>query len=103
MATLKFHTTEEGGRRSPAKSGYRPQIKFAFEEMQTSGQQIFIEKEMVYPGDTVKSQITMASPMIFKGRLSCGMSFEFREGARVLGTGQIIKILNPELSIPTKE
>ncbi len=103
IATLKYYTTEEGGRRMPAKSGYRPQVKFDFEEVQTSGQQVFIDKEFVYPGDEVNAEILMASPIIFKGRLLCGMAFDFCEGTKVLGTGQIIKILNRELCISAKE
>ena len=97
IATLKYHTTEEGGRLTPANSGYRPQVKFDFEEMQTSGQQVFIDKEVVYPGDTVMAEITMASPGIFKGRLLEGMTFEFREGAKIIGTGTVVEILNGEL------
>lgn len=97
IATLKYYTTGEGGRRTPAISGYRPQVKFDFEEVQTSGQQVFIDKDIVYPGDAVNAEISMASPVIFKSRLSCGMAFEFREGARVMGTGQICEILNPDL------
>jgi len=105
IATLRYYTTEEGGRRTPANSGYRPQIKFDFEEMQTSGQQVFIDKEVVYPGDTVKAEITMGSPSIFKGRLLEGMAFEFREGARVIGTGMVIEILNGELKkkVPARD
>lgn len=102
-ATLKYYTIEEGGRRTPAKSGYRPQVKFDFEEAQTSGQQVFVDKDIVYPGDTVNAEISMASPMIFKGRLSCGIAFEFLEGAKVIGTGQIIEIINPELNFLSKE
>jgi translation elongation factor EF-Tu-like GTPase len=78
-------------------------VKFDFEEVQTSGQQVFINKDIVYPGEDVKAEITMASPMIFKGRLSCGMAFEFREGARVIGTGLISEMLNPELNNLSKE
>jgi translation elongation factor EF-Tu-like GTPase len=94
---LKYRTTEEGGRTTPARSGYRPQLKFSFEEIQTSAQQVFVDKEAVYPGDTVKAEITMTSPAIFIGRLVCGEVFEFREGARIIGTGQIIEILDTEL------
>ena len=57
----------------------------------------------MYPGDTVKAEITMLSPRIFKGRLLEGMVFEFREGARVIGTGTLIEILNGELKELSKE
>jgi translation elongation factor EF-Tu-like GTPase len=99
IAVIKYYTPEEGGRSMPAHSGYRPQIKFDFEEMQTSGQQVFIGKDVVCPGDTINAEITMASPRIFRNRLSCGMAFEFREGAKIIGNGQIIDIINTELNI----
>jgi len=101
VASLTYYTIE-GGRSTPAKSGYRAKVKFDFEEMETSGQQVFIDKEIVYPGETVKAEITMASPTIFKFRLFVGMAFQFREGARIIGTGQIIEILNRELNISLK-
>jgi translation elongation factor EF-Tu-like GTPase len=102
IAILRYFAAGEGGRTTPAHSGYRPQIKFSFEEMQTSGQQTLIGKEIVCPGDTVSAEITMSSPEIFNGRLSAGMVFEFREGDKVIGTGQIIEILNPELNFVFK-
>jgi elongation factor Tu len=103
VAELIYRTTEEGGRQTPAFSGYRPQVKFPFSEMQTSGQQKFVDKEVVYPGDTVKAEIGIISLEFFQHQLSKGMSFEFREGSRVVGTGRIIKILNPQLVNPNHE
>lgn len=97
IATLTYKTSEEGGRKTPAKSGYRPQVKFDFEEMQTSGEQIFIERNMVYPGETVKAKITLLSPALFGGKLRIGMKFEFREGNSTIGTGTISHIINDQL------
>ena len=97
IAELKYLKPEEGGRSAPAHSKYRPQIKFEFEEMQTSGQQIFIDTEEVKPGEIVKAEIKMASPSLFFNRLTEDMTFEFREGSRIMGTGKILKIFNAEL------
>jgi elongation factor Tu len=97
IAVLKYATTEEGGRKTPAFSKYRPQVKFPFSEMQTSGQQTFIDKEVVYPGDTVTAEIILLLPEICKNRLEIGAEFEFREGLRVIGTGKITEILNKDL------
>ncbi len=94
IAELKYRTTEEGGRKTPAQSGYRPQVKFDFTEMQTSGQQIFIDKDIVYPGDTVKAKIRILSPQFYENQLTEGMMYEFREGATVIGTGKILTIIN---------
>ncbi len=97
IAELQYLTSEQGGRKTPAISGYRPQVKFDFTEMQTSGQQTFIDKETVYPGDKVDAKIKILSPDYFANSLTEGMNFEFREGARVIGTGQIKYIVNDKL------
>jgi len=94
---LQYLTTEQGGRKTPAFSGYRPQVKFDFIEMQTSGQQTFIDKETVYPGDKVDAKIKILSPNYFADCLTEGMNFEFREGSTVIGTGQIKHIINDKL------
>lgn len=78
---------------------YRPQIKFDFDEMQTSGEQTFIDKDTVYPGEEVKAAIRLAGVIYFRGRLAEGMLFEFLEGPRVIGTGKILEILNDTLKI----
>jgi len=75
IAELKYLTTEEGGRSMPAFSGYRPQVKFDFAEMQTSGQQTFLNKEIVYPGDKVEAAMKIISVEFFANSLSEGMSF----------------------------
>lgn len=97
IATLTYKTTEQGGRKTAAKTGYRPQMKFDFEEMQTSGQQTFIDRELVFPGDTVKAEIKIQSFDQFANRLTEKMQFEFREGATVIGTGIIKHIINDKL------
>lgn len=84
IAQLHYRTTQEGGRETPAFSKYRPQIKFDFDEMQTSGEQTFIDKDTVYPGEEVKAVIRIAGVLYFKGRLAEGMLVEFREGPRGL-------------------
>jgi translation elongation factor EF-Tu-like GTPase len=97
IAVLKYRTTDEGGRTTRAASGIRPVIKFPFAEMMTSGQQKFIDKEWVYPGETVRAEITLLATDYFKGTLYDGLEFEFKEGSRVIGTGRITKILNESL------
>ena len=97
IAELQYLTTEQGGRKTPANSGYRPQVKFDFAEMQTSGQQTFIDKETVYPGEKVDAKIKILSPDYFADCLTEGMNFEFREGTTLIGTGQIKYIVNDKL------
>ena len=97
IATLEYRTTDQGGRKTPAMSGYRPQVKFDFAEMQTSGQQTFIDRELVFPGDTVDAEIEIIGVDYFENTLTVGMEFEFREASTVIGTGKIKHILNERL------
>lgn len=97
IAKLRYFTTEQGGRITPVSSGYRPIVKFDFSESQISGQQTFIDKELVYPGDTVDARIKLSTTDYFANALTEGMNFEFSEGSSIIGTGQIIIIVNDKL------
>jgi hypothetical protein len=97
LSHLKYFGTSEGGRKTPAFSKYRPQIKFGFDDMQTSGEQTFINKTVVNPGEEVEAAIRMIAVDHFQNRLLEGMAFEFREGPRVIGTGVIVQLLNEKL------
>lgn len=97
VATLQYKTMEDGGRKTPAKSGYRPTIKFPFSEMQTSGQQTFIDREFVMPGEYVGAEIKLTGVEHFAGSLYEGLTFDFREGDRIIGTGVITKVVNEQL------
>ncbi len=98
IADLQYLKTEQGGRKTPVfATGYRPQIKFDFDDMQTSGQQTFLNKDIVYPGETVEASIKIISVKHFENTLTEGMIFEFREGSRIIGTGKITDILNDKL------
>lgn len=65
--------------------------------MQTSGQQTFIDKKTVFPGDKVNAIIKILSQDYFSGCLTEGMEFEFREGETVIGAGEIKYIVNNKL------
>lgn len=97
IATLKYRTLEEGGRNMPVKTGYRPGVLFEFDPMQTTGYQSFLNKKIVYPGDSVETEITILSVDYFAGKLEEGMTFFFCEGAKIIGTGIINQIINSKL------
>jgi len=103
-AKLKYRTTEEGGRNGYAASGYRPHIEFDnYPECLTSGSQTFINKEKVYPGDTVDAKINIIGTEYFTKRLYIGKKFKFCEGSRVIGTGEITEVVNKELKIESNQ
>jgi hypothetical protein len=103
IADIEYRTTENGGRRGYAASGYRPHIKFPFSHNQTSGEQIFWDKDKVFPGEHVRAQVRILDHVTFKNALSNGMTFEFGEGPFVFGTGEILEVLNIKLKKNSSE
>ncbi|MEO9872143.1 MAG: elongation factor Tu, partial [Ekhidna sp.] len=89
IATLHYKKTEDGGRTGIVYSGYRPLIQFEFDTMPTSGEQKFLGKNEVNPGETVKAEIRIVGVDYFAGKLKEGIKFEFKEPQRVMGTGVI--------------
>lgn len=97
IARLKYLTSQEGGRKTPAHSGYRPHIKFEGSNYLTSGQQFFIGVDKVDPGGSIDAEITIIATSVFKNFLYAGLKFHFAEGSRIIGTGEILKILDKSL------
>lgn len=93
-AEITFLNTAEGGRRTPALSGYRPQ--FYYGEQDWDAIHTYPDVELVYPGQTARVLLTFLSPERQVGRLHPGMRFQCREGQRVIANGVILKILGLE-------
>ena len=97
--TIKPHTTfecevyilkkEEGGRHTPFFKGYRPQ--FYFRTTDVTGDCALPEgTEMVMPGDNIKMNVTLISPIAMEE----GLRFAIREGGHTVGAGVVSKIID---------
>ncbi len=80
-------TKEEGGRHTPFFQGYRPQ--FYFRTTDVTGVATLPEgTEMVMPGDNVKLDVELITPIAMEDNLR----FAIREGGRTVGAGVVTKI-----------
>jgi len=79
---------EEGGRHTPFFSGYRPQFYFRTTDV-TGTAKLLGDAEMCMPGDNVKLEVEMGSPIA----LEDGSRFAIREGGRTVGSGVVTKII----------
>jgi elongation factor Tu len=80
-------TKEEGGRHTPFFQGYRPQ--FYFRTTDVTGVATLPEgTEMVMPGDNIKMDIELITPIAMEDNLR----FAIREGGRTVGAGVVTKI-----------
>ena len=98
LALLTYLTAEDGGRKTPAISGFRPGIKFPFNDDIFVSIQTFIDTDLAFPGDIINAEITLINTEYFNGKIYEGLDFDFFEGPTLIGHGVIKRILNPELS-----
>ncbi|MDR1960272.1 MAG: elongation factor Tu [Planctomycetaceae bacterium] len=79
---------EEGGRKTPFFSGYRPQFYFRTTDV-TGTLNLLGDAEMCMPGDNVKLKVELLSPVA----LDENVRFAIREGGRTVGSGVVTKII----------
>ncbi len=100
IAELQFLNTEQGGRKNPVASGYRPHIEFeGYPDYITSGQQTYLGQDTVAPGEIVLAEISILSKDYFANRLYENMKFEFYEGKHIIGSGKVLEIVNVSLKM----
>lgn len=95
-AEIYFLTPEEGGRSTPARTGYRPQ--FYYNEQDWDASHIYPDVEAAKPGETVRAYLGFLSPQEHFGKVNTGMEFLIREGALTVGKGTVTKIIELEQS-----
>ncbi|MEM1041253.1 MAG: elongation factor Tu [Bacteroidota bacterium] len=93
-ARITLVLTEEGGRKTPAVRGYRPQFYYSGRDWDALPEYIGVEQ--VEPGQTFETYLHLLSPECHYGKVTSGMPFEWREGARVVGQGVVLELLELE-------
>lgn len=83
----------EGARATPVTSGYRPQHKVR-EDYLTSGEHIYFENEIVFPGEKAKVYVKFILPEHHPKCLNIGGNLELSEGSRVVGYVTVNVIYN---------
>jgi elongation factor Tu len=87
-AEVYILSKDEGGRHTPFFNGYRPQFYFRTTDV-TGSVGLPPGVEMVMPGDNVKMQVALISPIAMEE----GLRFAIREGGRTVGAGVVAKIV----------
>ena len=78
---------EEGGRHTPFFTGYRPQFYIRTTDV-TGDVKLPEGVEMVMPGDNVRMEIELITPVAVEE----GLRFAIREGGRTVGSGVITSV-----------
>lgn len=92
IALLTFKTDKDGTQQTPASSGYRAGIQFSMTQSPIIGIFNFPDAELVFSGDTVTAEITLAN-LAFTESLYSGHDFDFFNGEILAGHGVITEVL----------
>jgi elongation factor Tu len=79
---------DEGGRHTPFFGNYRPQFYFRTTDV-TGAIELPKDVEMVMPGDNVKMNVELITPIA----LETGLKFAIREGGKTVGAGVVSKVV----------
>ena len=79
---------DEGGRHTPFFGNYSPQFYFRTTDV-TGAIELPKDVEMVMPGDNVKMNVELITPIA----LEQGLKFAIREGGKTVGAGVVSKIV----------
>ena len=88
LAEVYVLSKDEGGRKTPFFSGYRPQFYFRTTDV-TGSVKLLGGAEMCMPGDNVELEVEMQKPVA----LVEGSRFAIREGGKTVGSGVVTKVL----------
>ena len=90
-ARIHLIAAEDGGRPGPVTSGYRSLIRFEGTDLDF-GFELRLDADSspggLAPGDVGQAQLSLWAVDALP-TLSCGQSFELREGTRVFGHGRV--------------
>lgn len=93
-----FLKTEEGGRKYPCCSGYRPDHLIK-DDYLTTGVHQYKDKIKVLPGESAIGTITFITPEAYPHCLWEGKIINIQEGSRIVGLAKVTKIYNDLLNI----
>jgi len=86
QAEIFVLTREEGGRKKPFGSGYRPQ--FFFGTADVTGDIRVGDSGLIHPGDRASIGFELLKPV----GIEAGMRFAIREGGRTIGAGIVTEV-----------
>lgn len=90
--TFRFN----GTRRIPVADGYRPAHRIRKDYL-TTGVHHYFDVTEVAPDGEARGTITFITPEVYPNTLWVGKTIDICEGARIVGTATVEKVLNPIL------
>jgi translation elongation factor EF-Tu-like GTPase len=98
-ALVAFLPTSGGGRKTAARTGYRP-AHLVKDGYLTTGQHEYPLQDCVSPGESAAANIWFLTPEVYPHSMWIGKAIPVQEGHRVVALALVTKILNTALKRP---
>lgn len=95
-AILSLFPTELGGRKKPVYDNYKPSFSFNSRN-HVSGEISFTESKELKPGESATVTVKLLPSRVLRHNLKSGDSFSIHEGAKVIGSGIIQRIIEDRI------
>lgn len=99
LARIRFLSEEEGGRTAPVRGGYsyRPNHSFWGDDAATKGYAIGLINlplgQDIHPGEETEVEVIFLPWPELTPELHTGRIWRIQEGAKIVGYGEILKVL----------
>jgi len=96
-ARVRYLPTAEGGRSEPVQSGILTS-DFGLAGTLTMAMHQYPDRGCAFPGEESRALLWFLSPELQRGRLFVGLRFTVQDGPKVVGHGEIVRVINQELT-----
>ena len=96
-ARVRYLPTAEGGRPRPVQSGILTS-DFGLPGTLTMAMHQYPERGCAFPGEESRALLWFLSPELQRGRLFAGLRFTVQDGPKIIGHGEITRVVNTELA-----
>jgi translation elongation factor EF-Tu-like GTPase len=90
-AIITLFPTDQGGRKGPVRTGYRPSFSFNTEKYYCGEIRLIARKEL-QPGQTTKAYIKLLPAKTIRKNLKPADAFRITEGNKTIGSGIIEEV-----------
>jgi len=87
-----------GGPTKPVYSGLRAAHDFGVAGTLYDAMHEYLDNDSAQPGAEARAYVYLLAPEFQKGRLYPGFRFTVQDGPKIVGHGEIVAVLNPELA-----
>ena len=101
LAEVEYFKGTKDSRETPCTSGYRPAHQVT-DEYLTTGEHIYFENDVVWPGESAKVYVKFLSPEIYPHCLWVGKELNVNEASKIVGRLTVKEIYNELLQAANK-